>query len=99
MFTVLQSSPDASLAYSQKYFDQVGRAFMELPDQEFLSSKVIRSPTFSFGGIKAKDWHDQEALDGSTAGHGVHAAHAGGRIPGVPALPPPLPGRASSMSR
>ncbi|MBS0191819.1 MAG: efflux RND transporter permease subunit [Phycisphaerales bacterium] len=91
VFTVLQSSPDASLAYSQKYFDQVGRAFMELPDREFLF-QVMQSPTFGFGGIKAKDWHDRKHSTAQLRDMVFMPLMQVAGVRAFPALPPPLPG-------
>ncbi|MGH7245253.1 MAG: efflux RND transporter permease subunit [Phycisphaerales bacterium] len=91
VFTVLQAAPDASLDYSLKYFDQVGRAFMELPNREFLF-QVMQSPTFGFGGIKAVDWDKRKQSTTQMRNEIFPKLMAISGVRAFPALPPPLPG-------
>jgi multidrug efflux pump len=91
VFTVIQSAPDASLEYSLKYFDQVGHAFMELPDRKFLF-QVMMSPTMGFGGIQAKDWGDRDVSTAQMRDAVFPKLMAVTGVRAFPALPPPLPG-------
>lgn len=91
VFTIVQSAPDASLDYSLKYFDQVGNAFMELEDREFLF-QVMQSPTFGFGGIKAKDWNKRHKSTADMRNEVFPKLMAISGVRAFPALPPPLPG-------
>ncbi len=91
VFTVVQSAPDASLEFSQRYFDQVGRAFMDLPDREFLF-QVMQSPTFGFGGIKAVDWHKRKNSTAQMRDQVFMPLMMVAGVRAFPALPPPLPG-------
>jgi multidrug efflux pump len=91
VFTVVQSAPDASLEYSLKYFDQVGEAFMGLENREFLF-QVMQSPTFGFGGIKAKDWDKRNQSTAEMRNEVFPKLMAISGVRAFPALPPPLPG-------
>ncbi|MBY0113362.1 MAG: efflux RND transporter permease subunit [Phycisphaerales bacterium] len=91
VFTVIQSAPDASLNYSLKYFDQVGHAFMELPDRKFLF-QVMMSPTMGFGGIQAKDWDKRDVSTAQMRDAVFPKLMAVTGVRAFPALPPPLPG-------
>jgi multidrug efflux pump len=91
VFTVIQSAPDASLDYSLKYFDQVGHAFMDLPDRKFLF-QVMMSPTMGFGGIQAKDWGDRDVSTADMRDAVFPKLMAVTGVRAFPALPPPLPG-------
>lgn len=91
VFTVVQSAPDASLDYSLKYFDQVGEAFMGLPDRKFLF-QVMQSPTFGFGGIQAVDWDKRDVSTAQMRDAIFPQLMAISGVRAFPALPPPLPG-------
>ncbi|MBL8877457.1 MAG: efflux RND transporter permease subunit [Phycisphaerae bacterium] len=91
VFTVVQAAPDASLDYSLKYFDQVGEAFMSLENREFLF-QVMQSPTFGFGGIKAKDWSKRKQSTTEMRDEVFPKLMMVSGVRAFPALPPPLPG-------
>ena len=91
VFTVVQAAPDASLDYSLKYFDQVGEAFMSLENREFLF-QVMQSPTFGFGGIKAKDWSERKQSTAEMRDEVFPKLMMVSGVRAFPALPPPLPG-------
>jgi multidrug efflux pump len=90
IFTAVQSSPDASLDYTLKYFEQVADAFMSLHDRKFFFQVALT--TGGFGGILAKDWKERSRSTDAMLQELFPKLMSISGISAYPQLPPPLPG-------
>jgi multidrug efflux pump len=87
---IVNSAPDASLAYTSGHMDKVYAVGKALP--EFDAMFEIVFPSNGFGGYLFKNWHDRER-----SAHDIQPQIFGG-VSGIkelqiyPVLPPPLPG-------
>jgi multidrug efflux pump len=90
VFTFVQSSPDASLDYTLKYFDQVADAFMSLEDRKFFFQ--VSQTTGGFGGIQAVDWKERKRTTQDMLQELYPKLMTISGISAHPTVPPPLPG-------
>ncbi len=90
VFTVIQSAPDASLAYTLKSFDQVADAFLSTPERKFFFQ--VSQTTGGFGGIQTIDWNKRSRSTAEIRNELFPKLMAVAGIRAFPALPPPLPG-------
>jgi multidrug efflux pump len=90
MLLIVNSAPDASLAYTSGHMDKVYDVGKALP--EFDAMFEIVFPSNGFGGYLFKNWHDRER-----SAHDIQPQIFAG-VSGIkelqiyPVLPPPLPG-------
>lgn len=87
---IVNSAPDASLAYTSGHMDKVYAVGKALP--EFDAMFEIVFPSNGFGGYLLKNWHDRER-----SAHAIQPEIFGGisqikELQIYPVLPPPLPG-------
>ncbi len=87
---IVNSAPDASLAYTSGHMDKVYAVGKALP--EFDAMFEIVFPSTGFGGYLFKNWHDRER-----SAHDIQPEIFGGtsqikELQIYPILPPPLPG-------
>jgi multidrug efflux pump len=87
---IVNSAPDASLAYTSGHMDKVYAVGKALP--EFDAMFEIVFPSTGFGGYLLKNWHDRER-----SAHAIQPEIFGGisqikELQIYPVLPPPLPG-------
>jgi multidrug efflux pump len=87
---IVNSAPDASLAYTSGHMDKVYNVGKALP--EFDAMFEIVFPSTGFGGYLFKNWHDRER-----SAHEIQPEIFGGisqikELQIFPILPPPLPG-------
>ncbi len=87
---IVNSAPDASLAYTSGHMDKVYAVGKALP--EFDAMFEIVFPSTGFGGYLLKNWHDRER-----SAHTIQPEIFGGisqikELQIYPVLPPPLPG-------
>ena len=87
---IVNSAPDASLAYTSGHMDKVYAVGKALP--EFDAMFEIVFPSSGFGGYLFKNWHDRER-----SAHEIQPEIFGGisqikELQIYPVLPPPLPG-------
>ena len=59
VFLLVNSAPDASLAYTASHMDKVYKTGTELPEFEDMFDIVFASN--GFGGYLLKNWHDRDA--------------------------------------
>jgi multidrug efflux pump len=90
IFLIVNSAPDASLAYTSGHMDKVYEAGVALP--EFKAMFEIVFPSNGFGGFLFKDWHERER-----SAHEIQPAVFGAvsqirELQIFPVLPPALPG-------
>lgn len=90
VFLIVNSAPDASLAYTSGHMDKVHAVGKAMP--EFAAMFEIVFPSNGFGGYLFKNWHDRER-----SAHEIQPLIFEGvsRIKELqifPVLPPPLPG-------
>ncbi len=57
IFTALESAPDSSLKYTERYGVDVIRAFNSMPECKFVFQLV--NPSGGFGGMITKDWKER----------------------------------------
>src|SRR5262249_54431401 len=90
VFLIVNSAPDASLAYTAGHMDKVYQAGAALP--EFQAMFEIVFPSNGFGGYLFKNWHDRErsAQEIQTEVFGKLSQVRELQI--FPVLPPALPG-------
>jgi multidrug efflux pump len=87
---IVNSAPDASLAYTSGHMDKVYAVGKSLPEFEAMFEIVF--PSNGFGGYLFKNWHERER-----SAHEVQPQIFGGvsqikELQIYPVLPPPLPG-------
>lgn len=87
---IVNSAPDASLAYTSGHMDKVYAVGKSLPEFEAMFEIVF--PSNGFGGYLFKNWHDRER-----SAQEVQPEIFGGisqikELQIYPVLPPPLPG-------
>jgi multidrug efflux pump len=87
---IVNSAPDASLAYTSGNMDKVYAVGKTLPEFEAMFEIVF--PSTGFGGFLFKNWHDR-----TRSSHEVQPEIFGGtsqikELQIFPILPPPLPG-------
>ncbi|MGZ8408829.1 MAG: efflux RND transporter permease subunit [Hyphomicrobium sp.] len=87
---IVNSAPDASLAYTSGHMDKVYAVGKALP--EFDAMFEIVFPSTGFGGYLLKNWHERER-----SAHAIQPEIFGGisqikELQIYPVLPPPLPG-------
>jgi multidrug efflux pump len=90
IFLIVNSAPDASLAYTSQHMDKVYATGTALP--EFQAMFEIVFPSNGFGGYLFKNWHDRER-----SAHEIQPAVFGAvsqirELQIFPVLPPALPG-------
>jgi len=90
VFLIVNSAPDASLAYTAEHMDKVYEAGAALP--EFDAMFEIVFPSNGFGGYLFKDWHDR-----ARSAHEIQPEVFGtlsqiSELQIFPVLPPALPG-------
>ncbi len=87
---IVNSAPDASLAYTSGHMDKVYAVGKALP--EFDAMFEIVFPSTGFGGYLLKNWHERDR-----SAHAIQPEIFGGisqikELQIYPVLPPPLPG-------
>jgi len=87
---IVNSAPDASLAYTAGHMDKVFEVGKALPEFEAMFEIVF--PSSGFGGYLFKNWHDRQR-----SAHEIQPEIFGGtsqikELQIYPILPPPLPG-------
>lgn len=87
---IVNSAPDASLAYTAGHMDKVYNVGKALPEFEAMFEIVF--PSTGFGGYLFKNWHDRER-----SAHQIQPEIFAGvsqikELQIYPILPPPLPG-------
>jgi multidrug efflux pump len=90
IFLIVNSAPDASLAYTSRHMDKVYATGTALPEFEAMFEIVF--PSNGFGGYLFKNWHDRER-----SAHEIQPAVFGAvsqvrELQIFPVLPPALPG-------
>src|SRR5262249_31921796 len=90
IFLIVNSAPDASLAYTSQHMDKVYATGTALP--EFQAMFEIVFPSNGCGGYLFKNWHDRER-----SAHEIQPAVFGAvsqihELQIFPILPPALPG-------
>jgi len=58
IFTALEAAPDSSLKYTERYGQDVIRAFNSMPECKFVFQLV--NPSGGFGGMITKDWTERK---------------------------------------
>ena len=86
----VDSAPDASLAYTTKYGEQLSAAMNGIKESDFVWQ--LNYTTSGFGGLMLKDWseRDRTAEQIQSEAFGLAAQVPGVRV--YPVLPKPLPG-------
>jgi multidrug efflux pump len=90
VFLIVNSAPDASLAYTAKHMDKVYRAGVELPETQAMFEIVF--PSNGFGGYLFKNWHDRERSAHEILGEAFGKLSQVKELQIYPVLPPALPG-------
>lgn len=57
IFAAIQSAPDSSLPYAERYGEQVADAFLSFPETKFVFQ--LLNPSGGFGGMITKDWKER----------------------------------------
>lgn len=87
---IVNSAPDASLAYTSGNMDKVLEIGKSLP--EFESMFEIVFPSSGFGGYLFKNWHDRARTAHEVQPEIFNAVSQIKELQIYPVLPPPLPG-------
>ncbi len=87
---IVNSAPDASLAYTSGNMDKVHKIGKSLP--EFESMFEIVFPSDGFGGYMFKNWHDRARTAHEIQPEIFNAVSQIKELQIYPVLPPPLPG-------
>lgn len=87
---IVNSAPDASLAYTSGNMDKVHEIGKSLP--EFESMFEIVFPSDGFGGYMFKNWHDRARTAQEIQPEVFNAVSQIKELQIYPVLPPPLPG-------
>ncbi len=87
---IVNSAPDASLAYTTSHMDQVFKVGQSLP--EFESMFEIMFPSTGFGGYLLKNWHDRQRSVHEIQPEIFGAVSKIKELQIFPVLPPALPG-------
>jgi multidrug efflux pump len=87
---IVNSSPDASLAYTSGHMDKVYAVGKALP--EFDAMFEIVFPSNGFGGYLFKNWHDRQRSAHDIQPEIFAGVSAIKELQIYPVLPPPLPG-------
>lgn len=90
VFTVVQSSPDATLDYTLRGFDKVANAFMSDQDTRFFFQ--VAQVTGGFGGIQTKDWNQRTRSTEVIQGDIFPKLMGIPEVQSIAIRPPPLPG-------
>ncbi|MGE0025368.1 MAG: efflux RND transporter permease subunit, partial [Hyphomicrobium sp.] len=87
---IVNSAPDASLAYTAGHMDKVHKIGMTLPEYEAMFEIVF--PSNGFGGYLLKNWHDREREASQIQPEVFGAVSKIKELQIFPVLPPALPG-------
>jgi multidrug efflux pump len=90
VFLIINSAPDASLAYTSGHMDKVLEVGTALPEFEAMFEIVF--PSNGFGGYLFKNWHDRERSAHQIQPEIFEAVSQIKELQVFAALPPPLPG-------
>lgn len=90
VFTIVQSSPDASLDYTVKSFDEISKIFLAVPEKRFFFQ--VAQINGGFCGIQTQDWDKRERTTADIRNSVFPQLMAVSGVRAFPALPPPLPG-------
>jgi multidrug efflux pump len=90
IFMIVNSAPDASLAYTSGNMDKVLDVGKALPGFEAMFEIVF--PSNGFGGYLFKNWHDRERSAHQIQPEVFGAVSQIKELQIFPVLPPPLPG-------
>lgn len=87
---IINSAPDASLAYTSDHMDKVYKVGTALPEFEAMFEIVF--PSNGFGGYLFKNWHDRERSAHEIQPQVFGAVSEIKELQIFPVLPPALPG-------
>jgi multidrug efflux pump len=87
---IVNSAPDASLAYTAGHMDKVLKVGQALPEYEGMFEIVF--PSNGFGGFLFKNWHDRTRSAQEIQPEIFGAVSKIKELQIFPVLPPPLPG-------
>ena len=90
IFLIVNSAPDASLAYTSSHMDKVFEVGKSLP--EFDAMFEIVFPSNGFGGFLFKNWHDRKRSAHEIQPQVFGAVSQIKELQIFPVLPPALPG-------
>ncbi len=90
IFTIVQSAPDATLAYTVRGFEGVADAFLSVPEKEFFFQ--VMNPTGGFAGIRTIDWAERKRTTADIQPDIYRKLVAVAPVRALPTLPKPLPG-------
>jgi multidrug efflux pump len=90
VFVAIQSPPDASLAYTEKYGAQIAGAFAQFPEHDYMFQ--VLNPTGGFGGMITKDWKKRDKTTMELQAEAFPKMAAIGGVQAFPITPASLPG-------
>jgi multidrug efflux pump len=90
VFLIVNSAPDASLAYTASHMDKVYEGGEALPEFEAMFEIVF--PSNGFGGYLFKNWHERERSAQEIQAEVFGALSQVRELQIFPVLPPALPG-------
>ena len=90
VFAIVIPPPDTSLDYMLKGFDEVGKAFMSVPETRFFFQ--VAYTTNGFGGIQTKNWDERKRTTAQIQPEIFGKLMQIASVQSIAALPPALPG-------
>ncbi len=90
VFVAIESPPDSSLLYTEKYGAQIADAFAEFPEHSYVFQ--ILNPSGGFGGMITKDWHERKRTTMVLNGEAFGKMSVIGGVRAFPITPASLPG-------
>lgn len=90
IISVVQSAPDATLAYTLRGFDDVNAVFAEVPERD--TNFSVSQTTAGFGGVKMRDWKTRDRTTTQILPEVFMGFSGITAVRVFPVLPPPLPG-------
>ena len=90
VFVAIQTAPDSSLGYVEKYGAQVADAFATFPEHAYMFQ--ILNPSGGFGGMITKDWKSRDKTTIELQGEAFPKMAVIGGVQAFPITPAPLPG-------